>query len=78
MADRRRAAHSEIRALDEAIKARRERGISVTDASISEMDLYKVDLQNNAIKNNGNIPPPKTRCEHCEILTDGIKTHLHD
>lgn len=45
---------------------------------LKHMDLYNVDLQNNAIKNNGNIPPPKTRCEHCEILTDGIKTHLHD
>ncbi|MBN6074027.1 PAAR domain-containing protein [Aggregatibacter actinomycetemcomitans] len=58
-ADRRTAAHSEIRALDQAIKARRERGIPVDASSISEMDLYNVDLQNAAIRNNGGMPPPK-------------------
>ncbi|WP_109078396.1 PAAR domain-containing protein [Aggregatibacter kilianii] len=78
MADRRTAAHSEIRALDQAIKARRERGIPVDASSISEMDLYNVDLQNAAIRNNGGMPPPKPRCEHCQRITDGINTHVHE
>lgn len=77
-ADRRTAAHSEIRALDQAIKARRERGIPVDASSISEMDLYNVDLQNSAIRNNGGMPPPKPRCEHCQRITDGINTHVHE
>nr|WP_277395794.1 PAAR domain-containing protein [Aggregatibacter actinomycetemcomitans] len=77
-ADRRTAAHSEIRALDQAIKARRERGIPVDASSISEMDLYNVDLQNAAIRNNGGMPPQKPRCEHCQGITDGINTHVHE
>ncbi|AZA53659.1 hypothetical protein [Chryseobacterium sp. G0201] len=77
-ADNRLAAHSEIRAYDQALKARREAGLPVDENSIREMDLHNRDLQNNAIKNNGGTPPPKVRCPHCGFLTDGINTHGHN
>jgi len=76
-ADNRLAAHSEIRAYDQALKARREAGLPVDENSIREMDLHNRDLQNNAIKNNNGTPPPKVRCPHCGFLTDGINTHGH-
>lgn len=77
-ADNRLAAHSEMRAYDQALKARREAGLPVDENSIREMDLHNRDLQNNAIKNNGGTPPPKVRCPHCGFLTDGINTHGHN
>ena len=75
--DRREAAHSEIRALDDAIKARREAGIPVDENSIKDMYLHNRDLQKNAIQNNGGIPPIKDRCPHCEILTNDINIIGH-
>ncbi|WP_407402731.1 hypothetical protein [Chryseobacterium sp.] len=77
-ADDRLAAHSEIRAYDQAIKARRDSGIPVDENSIKEMDLHNRDLQNKAIKNNNGTPPVKVRCPHCGFLTDGINTHGHN
>lgn len=77
-ADDRLAAHSEIRAYDQAIKARRDSGIPVDENSIKEMDLHNRDLQNKAIKNNNGNPPVKVRCPHCGFLTDGINTHGHN
>lgn len=77
-ADDRLAAHSEIRAYDQAIKARREAGIHVDENSIKEMDLHNRDLQNKAIKNNNGNPPVKVRCPHCGFLTYGINTHGHN
>lgn len=75
IADRRLAAHSEMRAYDQAIKARREAGIHVDEGSIKEMDLHNRDLWK--IDENG-IPKTKVRCPHCSFLTDGINTHGHN
>lgn len=71
-ANRRLAAHSELRAYDKALKERRQLGITVNENSIKEMNLHNRDLMSNAIKKNNGVPPVKIRCPHCSFLTDGI------
>ena len=44
--DTRLAAHSEVRALDLALKAREEVGMSVDEMDISELFLYNIDMKN--------------------------------
>jgi hypothetical protein len=57
--------HSEIRALDAAIKAREQ----YTGKSITEADLGSFLLHNRSLKNSVDVPP---RCVHCWHLTDGV------
>ena len=73
--DDRYAAHSEIRALDEAIKARRAAGLPVTDSVIKELYVYNIDLRN---ARRSSILLPKCRCPNCQFLTDGINTIIHN
>lgn len=77
MTDPRLAAHSELSAFDQALKARREAGIHVDRNSIKEMSLSNRDIQPRVIDKNNGIPPLKPRCENCEYLTDGIQLHGH-
>ena len=74
-ADYRLAAHSEIVALDEALKNRRALGALVDESTLSELYLHNVDLTK-AYK-TGEIVP-KIRCEHCRHLTEGINILNHD
>jgi hypothetical protein len=61
--------HSEIYALDEALKAREARlGRPATEADLSEMLLHNRSLYR---KWNGDLVPP--RCDNCNVLTDGVK-----
>ena len=76
VADNRLAAHSELRALDQVLKARRELGLSVDRSTISELFLHNIDLYKK-IDGNGNFVT-KIRCEHCRYLTDGINTIGHN
>ena len=73
--DDRLAAHSEIRALDQALAARRELGYTVNEETLKELYLYNIDLTE-LYKNNIIIPKP--RCENCSRLTDGINTVIHN
>lgn len=59
------ASHSEIRALDEALKARE----SFLKRPITEEELSEFLLHNKALNGSGNVPP---RCLHCWHLTDGL------
>ncbi len=72
--DPRLAAHSEVKALDEVIKARREAGMDVDDNTISELYLYNIDLTK-LYKENKIVP--KDRCVNCKILTKGIVSVNH-
>ena len=76
--DRKYAAHSELRALDQAIKARREAGIPVDHNAIKEMSLSNRDLQPKVIERNNNTPPLKARCQNCEYLTNGVQLNGHN
>ncbi|MBB1138397.1 DUF4280 domain-containing protein [Myroides sp. WP-1] len=76
--DTKYAAHSELRALDQALKARRAKKIPVDRNSIKEMSLSNRDLQPKVIERNNNIPPLKARCQNCEYLTNGILLHGHN
>jgi Domain of unknown function (DUF4781)/YwqJ-like deaminase len=57
--------HSELRALDQALKARE----SYTGQSISEDDLSSFLLHNRSLGDTSGVPP---RCINCWHLTDGI------
>ena len=62
-------AHSEIRALDEALKAREAAtGTKVTEADLSDFQLHNRGMTNHA----PNVPVP--RCPHCAALTEGVTT----
>ncbi|MBQ5473732.1 MAG: hypothetical protein IIT65_03335 [Lachnospiraceae bacterium] len=69
------ASHSEIRALDEVLKARRKVGLPVTNAVIDELYVYNIDLWD---ARKINIFTPKCRCPNCKNLTNGINTLIHD
>ena len=73
--DPRLAGHSEIRALDQAIKARRAAGLPITDNILEEMYVYNIDLWD---ARKLNIMSPKCRCPNCTFLTDGINTLIHN
>ena len=75
VADGRLAAHSEIAALDDILKNRRELGLPVDENTLSELYLQNIDLTK-AYK-TGEIVPKK-RCEHCRYLTDGINILNHE
>lgn len=75
VADNRLAAHSELRALDQVLKARRKSGLPVDRSTISELFLHNIDLYK--LDGNGNLVT-KIRCEHCRYLTDGINTVGHN
>lgn len=77
MTDTKLAAHSELRALDQAFKVRKKAGIPVDRKSIKEMSLSNRDLQPKVLDKNNGIPPLKIRCQNCEYLTDGIQLHGH-
>lgn len=78
--DTRLAAHSEIRALDEAIKVRRSLGLPVTEDIINELYVYNIDLRNMYATGKAGIPSmiPKCRCPNCLKLTEGINTIRHE
>lgn len=79
-ADTRLAAHSEIRALDEAIKVRRDLGLPVSEDTINELYVYNIDLRTMYSTGKSGIPSmiPKCRCQNCIKLTEGINTIKHD
>lgn len=68
------ASHSEIRALDEAIKARRAAGLRVSEKILDEMYIYNIDLR--AARRIKQLLP-KCRCPNCQVITDGINTLIH-
>ena len=72
--DPRLAAHSEVRAVDNALRARRKAGLAVNEVSITEMYLYNIDLRE-LYKGNGFVP--KDRCINCSRITNGIITIGH-
>ena len=72
--DIRLAAHSEVRALDLALKAREEAGMTVDEMTISDLFLYNIDMIK-FFKGEGLIP--KDRCENCKVITDGIHVIRH-
>jgi hypothetical protein len=69
-ADMRFAGHSEIVALDQAIKARRAAGIPIDEKLISELYLQNIDMI--MAFRTGDFLPVK-RCANCRFLTEGIK-----
>lgn len=73
--DKRLAGHSEIRALDELLKARRSAGLPVDDGVFKELFIYNIDLRE--YYKTGNIKP-KPRCPNCTNLTNGVNTILHE
>lgn len=73
--DARLAAHSEVRALDQALKARRARDMPVNDSTLGEMYLYNINLTR--LFERGKIAP-KNRCENCARITAGIQTVGHN
>lgn len=72
--DLRLAAHSEVRALDQALKARRALGMTVDESTISELYLYNIHL---TCLYEGEGPKTHDRCENCARITDGIMTIDH-
>ncbi len=72
--DNKLASHSEIRALDEAIKARRVAGLPVSEKILDEMYIYNIDLR--AARRIKQLLP-KCRCPNCQVITDGINTLIH-
>ena len=72
--DIRLAAHSEVRALDLALKAREEVGMTVDEMTISDLFLYNIDMKK-FFKGEGLVP--KDRCENCKVITDGIHVIRH-
>ena len=73
--DPRLAGHSEIRALDQAIKARRAAGLPITDDILKSMYVYNINLWDSR---KINIMVSKCRCPNCTFLTDGINTLIHN
>lgn len=73
--DPRLAAHAEVRALDQALKARRELKMMVDESTISELYLYVIHL---TCLYKGEGPKPDDRCENCARITDGIRTIGHN
>ncbi len=69
------AAHSEMRALDEALKAREAVGLPVNEGILENMYLYNIDLR--ASRKIQELLA-KCRCPNCTFLTDGINTLIHD
>ncbi len=63
-------AHSEIRALDQALKAREDSGEQVDESTISEMYLHNINLPRLYERDKIAF---KKRCENCKRITDGIK-----
>ena len=62
--------HSEIVALDQALKAREALlGREVTEAELHEFWFHNRSLWSNP-KRRGNIPP---RCANCAVITDEIR-----
>ena len=72
--DSRLAAHSEVRALDQALKVRRDLGMIVNESTLSELYLYNIDLWK-MYAGEGIIP--KDRCANCSRITDGVNTIGH-
>lgn len=69
--DPRLAAHSEVRALDQALKAREATLEGTVDESaISEMYLYNINLPRLYERDKIAF---KRRCENCAMITQGIK-----
>jgi hypothetical protein len=64
--DKRAGAHSEVRALDEAIKARE----AQTGKPVTEKDLGSFDLHNRHMPSN----TPFNRCPNCSNITNGANT----
>ncbi|WP_367867226.1 PAAR-like protein [Pedobacter sp. WC2423] len=64
--DLRAGGHSEVRALDDAIKARE----AATSKPVTETDLSTFDLHNRRLPDN----IPMHRCPNCSVITDGVKT----
>jgi YwqJ-like deaminase len=62
--DNRAGAHSEVRALDKAIKARE----AATGKPVTESDLGSFDLHNRHMPNNNAMH----RCVNCTSVTDGV------
>ena len=73
-ADKRLAGHSEIRALNDLLEARKAAGLPINDKIIENVYIYNVDLTATR-KNNCIITKP--RCENCTVLTDGANTILN-
>lgn len=73
--DDRVAAHSEVRALNETLKNRREVGLEVSEETIKEMYVYNIDLRK---MHKSNVLEPKGRCPNCTFITDGINPIKHD
>jgi hypothetical protein len=57
--------HSEIRALDQALRARE----ASTGKPVTESDLPSFMLHNRSLNDPAGVPP---RCSHCWHLTDGV------
>ncbi len=72
--DIRLAAHSEVRALDLALKAREDAEMTVDEMTLSDLFLYNIDMKK-FFKGEGLVP--KDRCENCKIITDGIHVIRH-
>lgn len=69
--DRRVGSHSEVVALDKAIKARE----AETGKPVTEADLGSFDLANRRMPGDADKPPgttPMDRCPHCKQITDGV------
>ena len=72
--DHRRAAHSEIVALDAILKNRREQGLPVDRSAFSDLYLYNMNLTEAYSKGDF---VPKDRCPNCSYLTTGINVSDH-
>jgi hypothetical protein len=68
------AAHSEVRALDQALKARQEAGMPVNEAVIAEFYLYNLYMPKFFKKS---ILVAMDRCVNCKVITDGIHVIKH-
>jgi hypothetical protein len=75
ISDPRLGAHSEVRALDQAIKARRALGIEVNRFDIKDFQLHNRNLSK--VDDTG-IPLMKNRCENCSYITNGINVIGHN
>ena len=61
--------HSEVFALNDALLARESRGLKVTEADLSDFDVYNIALQDRAVFSKGGFAP---RCGNCQTITDGV------
>jgi len=63
--DTRAGAHAEVRALDEAIKARElETGKPITEADLNDFKLHNRHMPSNT---------PFHRCPNCSYITNGVE-----